>query len=253
MDLERFTMKQVTKGLFVLIILCGLIVLPASASAQNTENLDSKICSALSERQTEFDSKLTELRNKFETAKQDRQANISNKRTKLDSEIEAKRKQADTLRGESQTLLRDKYSDETSHAADAYIEAVNQAVTTRRQAFDTAREKFRSDVDAIINGYTGNVDSSINSLVDTTENTYASTKKLCRSRNVNTVQTRQDFIAQLKKARQDYSDFRRNKPDISQLVKQAAETRNQAYTEAIRNFQQSMRSARELLKVNIQN
>jgi len=227
---------------------------PASAAVlhspqlADTTNTNGAFCTGLASKANAITSKLNGLNSKVGDAWKNQDTKLSSLASETDQKIASSRTAADTKRDNAFKQLEAKATtDSEKTAVQTYEASVNQAVTTRRNAYDAARSAFRDGVKNAILSRRSTMSSQATTFMDATTSAFATAESSC-SAGTDSTTVRQTLISSLHSARQTFVSDRQSDSKVGDTVKQLAATRNAAFKAADQAFQTSLQNAAATLK-----
>lgn len=241
-------MNRLSKtGLFSALSLVFVTVFASSLPVMAATT--SPFCNNLQNRASQITTNLTNMKNKVDDAWSKASQTLTTNRQKEDQEIATDRQTWDTQRQDNYTKLEAKATTDSQKAAvQAYITAVNNAVATRRTAYDAARTAFRSGVDSAIATRHSEVTDQLNAFVDSANSAIATAEASCIANPANGATIRSTLIDSLKTARTTFQTDRKDDSKIGTQVVQLAQVRKAAFKAADAAFATSLSAARQALK-----
>lgn len=244
--------RSIVSGLlgtvFILAAPATSVALSAKASTTTTTKT-SAFCSNIS---TEANTVTTKLNGLISTAQQawsNRDTKWNNLITTVNQEVAAARLRADTAREQDFTKLMAKATTSSENSAVmAYESSVNQAVSSRRTAYDAARQTYRSGVEAVTATRENTVIDQFNTFKTAVNSAIQTAEASCTATPGNGPVIHSVFQSSMQSARQTFSSERQSDPTINTQVKQLATTRDAAFNTADQTFQTAMNSAAQTLK-----
>jgi hypothetical protein len=257
-------MRQIYKSVFsyikkTTVVLAALTMfLPLSVSALNSKNVNvnqdvkapttSPFCTNLPTETANINSKLSVLianANQNWSTKNQKWQTIW---TNVDQNVANERAKADATRQAEFTKLQAKAKNSSEQqAVTNYIDAVNNAVSIRRQAYDSARQTFRSSVEAAINARQSIVTQQFDTLQNTVNSAVSIAQASCTSDPSSGQSVHSLFQSTLRNAQATFQSDRKSDATIVSQVKSLAATRNNAFTDADQTFKNTITSARQTL------
>lgn len=209
----------------------------------------SQFCTNLPNDANTVTSKLSDLQGKLTQAWSQQDQKLATAWQNVDQKVAAERQKADSDRAADFVKLEAKATTGTQkQAVQDYETAVNNAVSTRRAAYDSARTTFRNGVQAAISARRSTISGQESTFVSSVNSAISTAEASCASNPGEGVAARTAFVASLKSARQTFEADRKGDAGIDQQVKQLAATRDAAFQAADQAFQSSLKSARQALE-----
>lgn len=225
---------------------CLALLLPVGAGAQEESSRTAEFCGRQAARQQGVRDGFEERKRAYDEAVKRQEENQLSRRKKFADELAKTRSEADKRRELSLKLMEFGQSTEEARAlAQAYAKDVNEAIATRRSAYDRAIEAFQRAVDDQL----AERDEAIRNAVEDFRRTAGSAMDValssCNSVRGDRSAARLKLIEDLRSARVSYGDTLRSRPDFRQAVRAAAKERDALFKTATAEFQQSMQQLRE--------
>jgi hypothetical protein len=222
----------------------------AMASDATTTPKTSEFCSTtLAKDASKITTNLNNLIGKANDAWSGKNTKWSTIWANVDTEVSTDRQKADTARQQDFTKLQAKATTSTEQqAVQAYETAVNNAVNTRRAAYDAARQTFRAGVEAAISGRQNTVTGQYSTFEAAVNTAIQNAQASCASNPSNGQEIRTTLEAALKSARESFQGDRKSDSTVGSQVQQLITTRDAAFKSADQAFQNSMTSAAQALK-----
>lgn len=208
----------------------------------------SPFCNNLSTTTNGITTKISDLQGKVSQAWSTQDQKLASDAQSVDQKVAAARQKADSERSADFTKLEAKATTGTQkQAVQDYETAVNNAVATRRAAYDAARQTFRDGVKSAVDSRRSTVSGQASTFEDSVNSAIATAQASCSSDPGAGAAARTAFVSSLKTARQTFNGSRKDDTKIGQQVSQLAATRNAAFKAADQAFQNSLKTARQAL------
>jgi hypothetical protein len=240
-----------------LVSVCGLVLAPVSsfalgaktAAATTTTPASSAFCSALSAKTGTIITTLTTRAGKATQAWAQRDQAVAADEQKVDQKVATARQTADTTRAQDLTKLEAKATtDPEKQAVQTYETAVQAAVTTRRAAYDAARQAFNDGINSTVGTRASTVTGQLSSFQDSVNSAINTAQASCANDPANGPAVRLTLQAGLKSARLTFQGERKSDDTVSTQVKQLATIRDAAFKAADQTFQTALSAARQSLE-----
>lgn len=222
---------------------------PQNDGAHSAAPKTSDFCTKLASDQGKYTSELNGRVAKASDALQGRNEKWSTVWANVDSKVTEDRQKADTERQADFAKLQAKATTSSEQqAVQAYETAVNNAVSTRRAAYDSAREAFRNGVETIVSGRQSTIAGQLNSFETAVNTAFQNAQASCASNPSDGPAIRATLMAALKSARENYTSDRKGDATVGSQIQQLIATRDAAFKAANQTFQNSMTAAAQTLK-----
>ncbi len=185
-----------------------------------------------------------------ETKRDEKGAKRGSDRSSWDDKVSKARDVANTKRDSEFTALEDKETTETQKQAVAlFVSTVKAAITTRRAAYDKARQTFRDGVDAAVAAHKTQADSQVASYRAAVATAFTKAETSCTS-GTPALEVIATLKTDLGNARRTYKDGRQTDTDFAATIKALEKTRKAAIEAATKAFKDTMNAARATLKAS---
>lgn len=230
--------------------LSGFALSPHAATvASAPKSQASSFCTNLANHTDKISSNLGDLSGKVTPAWAKQDQELTTKWQQADQKIAADRQKADSERSADFTKLEAKAkTDAQKQAVITYEAAVHNAVATRRDAYDAARQAFRTGVQDAISGRHDTVNAQLGTFQSSVNSAIATAKASCAANPADGQAIRQTLQTSLKAARTTFQSDRKGDNTVGSQVKQLVVTRKAAFKTADKAFQDSLTAARQALK-----
>jgi len=132
-------------------LLATLSTQPVFAAPEKGFDKSSILCSQFNEIDAKISSKITERETIFETKKENRMSDLESKWTEIDAKREEKRNEADTLLATQIASLNTKATTEAQRTAiTSYNTSVTTALALRREKIDAIMSDYRTNISLAI-------------------------------------------------------------------------------------------------------
>ena len=223
--------------------------LAAGTHTASTTPKTSPFCTNLSSEAGTITAKLGDLSGKVSAAWSQQDQKQTTQWQQVDKKVTADRQQADTKRKSNLTTLTTKATtDSQKQAIQTYETAVQNAVSVRRGAYDTARQTFRSSVQSAISGRRATVTIQLSTLQASVNAAISTAQSSCASDPNGGPTIRAALQTSLKSARETFRSDRKADEMVGTQVKQLAAKRDASFKATDQVFQTSLSTARQALK-----
>jgi len=221
----------------------------ASDAASGSSNAKtSEFCTNLSNEENSVNQRMNNLISNAESHWSTSSQDWQNIWSRVDQKVSDSRQKADTERLQDFTKLQAKAKNTAEQqAVQTYITAVTNAVSTRRSAYDAARQAFRAGVEAAISSRGNTVTDQFNIFKESVTSSFAIAQTSCTADPSGGQTYRKQLQTSLRTARLTFESGRKNDQTVPSQIKQLVATRNAAFKAADQTFKSSMQSARQAL------
>ena len=245
-------MSRLSKRSVPVLTAVGLVAgvaIPLTSLTAYTYAATSPFCTTLPSKAAAITAQLTNLSNKVSQAWSQQDQKIAADELKVDQDVAADRAKADSDRAADFTKLEAKATTTAEQqAVKTYEAAVLSAVTTRRSAYDAARQAFRTGLKNAIAARRSTITSQLTAFQDSANAALGTAEASCSSDPSNGAVIRTTLQASLKSARETFQGDRKDDPTVGSQVQQLAATRKAAFTAADQALQASLSAARQALE-----
>lgn len=218
----------------------------ATTTADTTKT--SPFCTNLSTDISNINSRMTSLESKVSQAWTQQDQKLMAEAQTVDQKVAADRQAADTQRQADFTKLEAKATTGSEQqAVQTYETTVNNAVSTRRAAYDAARQTFRSGLAADVTSRHSTVTDQSDTFQVSVNAAISTAQASCASDPSGGAAARTAFVASLKSAREAFEGDRSGDQKVKQQAQQLAATRDATFRSADQAFKASMQTARQTL------
>lgn len=236
-------MKAISRFMALLIIL-GLTLLPSLSSSVQAVS-EGGFCRSLEARQKVISKNLNSGMKSFEDSKSKVQEAVSKRFQRSIDDISDAREKADKLRAQSYRLISDKQdTEELTALAVQFADEVDEAIKIRREAYDSAREKYRDMVKSALPYRGEDLRQGVEGFVNRSEGALSEALASCEAGTSDDAAIRKNLVEQLRTERVSFGDLLRNRKDYRGAVNDAIEVKEKAYEDATRTFEQTMQEIR---------
>lgn len=226
-------------SLVVILVLVGVLLpLKATAQEQQVSQREATVCEQRSSRLEAFREKFVE-----------KQLTLEQRGASLLSSVEVRRGEIDEVLAETKSNYDERYQawfdgyvseteDEEKRAAAAvFYDDLKQLLASRRDAYQTARVAFRSQLDQIRAQRFNEKLRTAETFRLEAEAAFSELQSACNGRGRDNAQARQGFVKGLREARLTYAQSRRDQTPYREQIQDAVRARNQAFEEARKTFE----------------
>lgn len=236
-------------------VLFALLSQPAAAALSAV----SSVGSTTTAREGDFCSRLSTYNSTMATRMAEKEAKLAEARAQRDADILARQAERETKLAESRAkwdinraekynqLLGRTKTDEQKAAVAVFQGSVEQAVTVRRAAIDSAINNFRDGVKEVIDTRKVSIDVALATLKASIKAAEDKAAADC-SAGVAPTTVRSNTVASVQAAREKFTADRQAAEKISEKVKQLNETRKLAFEKAMADFKAAVEQAKAVLK-----
>jgi hypothetical protein len=208
-----------------------------------------RFCTGLTTKASNITNNINDLEGKVRTAWTNQNTRLTTLASNVDQRVTTARHTADANWQIAFSKLEAKATtDSEKSAVHTYETSVNQAISTRRSAYDTARTTFRNGVKDTITTRLTTLSDQANTYADTANTALNTAETACTNNTGTPSVIHTTLISSLRTARQTFVSERKDDTKVGQTVRQLAATRNAAFKAADEAFKTSLQQANTTLK-----
>lgn len=221
----------------------------ATAASSTSSKPKPGFCNGLTNQANVTNGRIDILNGKAGQAWSQQDQKLAAQFQKVDQKVADARKKADAARAKDLSKLAAKATtNDQKQAVQTYKAAVQDAINTRRAAYDAARQTFRAGVQNAITSRRSTIKAQLATFQDSVSSAFSTAEASCAGSSPNGQAIQQTLRTSLKSARETFQNDRKSDSTIGGQVKQLAATRQAAFQTADKTFQNSLAAARQALQ-----
>lgn len=240
-----------TSRTVAIIALCMVgLTTPAFAVTAAKTSQESVFCStSLAADISKVNTSITNLENKFDTARDQRTSQLTANYAKWTQELQADRANWAQLRQQDFTKLMAKATTSAEKTAvTTYETAITNAINTRESANDAAINTYRSGVEGLISSQTATINEQVNAFSGAVTAAEDAAQASCQENPSQGPSIRLTFQTSLKTARETYAGERTSDATLTSQIQQLAQTRDTTIKANDATFLTAAKNAEATLK-----
>lgn len=244
----NYTNKLIGAG--TLLMIFTMSVLPTSASAA-TNITTRNFCKQLPSLQVKVSSKIGLGESKLSTHRTSVTGKLKDSWGTRDHSLDDARTQANVNKENQFTSLYSKATtDRERSAITTFKDTINSAIETRRSAVDTAVKIYRDSVQSLFSTREQDIDTYIATLKSEISSAFVKAQTDCIAQ-VDPATIKSTLTGDIKNAQYKFRDSKQSQSKIETQVKDLANTRESAITQAKDNFESTIEKAKATLKASL--